>query len=130
MGDLVPVEEHPLRCPSRAGVLFECCLLLEEDPPDLIQSFLRAMGNYFDDTTQRSCWMVLTQKVVYPKGKHGDQGPRDYSQNHLAATATIPKIFGAVKHFCTKNADGKLSYKYKDIQSKYVGNLDKLKLFR
>ncbi len=32
MGDLVPVEEHPLRHPSRAGVLFECCLLLEEDP--------------------------------------------------------------------------------------------------
>jgi hypothetical protein len=28
--DLVPVEEHPLRRPSRAGVLFECRLLLEE----------------------------------------------------------------------------------------------------
>jgi hypothetical protein len=39
MGDLVPVEEHPLRHPSRAGVLFECCLLLEEDPLDLVQSF-------------------------------------------------------------------------------------------
>ncbi len=43
MGDLVPVEEHPLRRPSRAGVLFECCLLLEEDPPDLVQSFLWAI---------------------------------------------------------------------------------------
>ena len=32
--------------------------------------------------------------------------------------------------FCTKNADGELSFKYKDIQFKYVGNLDKLKLFR
>jgi hypothetical protein len=50
--------------------------------------------------------------------------------HHLAATAAIPELFGAAKHFCTKNADGKLSYKYKDIQSKYVGNLDKLKLFR
>jgi hypothetical protein len=48
----------------------------------------------------------------------------------LAATAAIPKLFGAAKHFPTKNADSKLSYKYKDIQSKYVGNLDKLKLFR
>ncbi len=32
MGDLFPVEEHLLRHLSRAGVLFECCLLLEEDP--------------------------------------------------------------------------------------------------
>ncbi len=54
----------------------------------------------------------------------------DYNWCHLAATAAIPKLFGAAKHFCTKNLDGKLSYKYKDIQSEYVGNLDKLKLFR
>jgi hypothetical protein len=89
------------------------------------------MGNYFIDTTQRSCWMVLAWKFVCPKGKkHGDQGLLNYSWYHLAATAAIPELFGVAKHFCTKNADGKLSYKYKDIQSKYVGNLDKLKLFR
>ncbi len=33
------------------------------------------------------------------------------------------------KHFCTKNSDGELAYKYKDIQFEYVGNLAKLKLF-
>ncbi len=55
---------------------------------------------------------------------------RDYSQLHLAAIAVIPGLFGAAKHFRTKNADVELSYKYKDIQSKYVGTLDKLKLFR
>jgi hypothetical protein len=65
-----------------------------------------------------------------PKGKCGYQGSRNYSWHHLAATAAIPNLFGAAKHFCTKNTDSKLSYKYKDIQSKYVGNLDKLKLFR
>jgi hypothetical protein len=43
MGDLVPVEEHPLRRPSRAGVICKCHLLLEEDPPDLVQSFLWAI---------------------------------------------------------------------------------------
>jgi hypothetical protein len=43
MGILVPVEEYPLRRLSRAGVLFKCRLLLEEDLPDLIQSFLRAI---------------------------------------------------------------------------------------
>jgi hypothetical protein len=48
----------------------------------------------------------------------------------LAATAAIPELFGVAKHFCTKNANGELSYKYKDVQSEYVVNLDKLKLFR
>jgi hypothetical protein len=37
------VEEHPLRHLSRTGVLFKCRLLLEEDPPDLVQSFLWAI---------------------------------------------------------------------------------------
>ncbi len=56
---------------------------------------------------------------------------RDYSWHHKAPTAALPKLFGAAKHHHTKNADGELSYKYKDIQSEYVGNLDKkLKLFR
>ncbi len=48
----------------------------------------------------------------------------------MAATAAIPELFGAAKHFPTKNSDGKLSYKYKAIQSEYVGNLDMLKLIR
>jgi hypothetical protein len=87
-------------------------------------------GNYFDDTTRRSRRMVAARKVVCPKGKRGDQGSRDYSRHHSAATAAITELFGAAKHFRTKNADGELSYKYKDIQSEYVGNLDKLKLFR
>ena len=30
----------------------------------------------------------------------------------------------------TKNAEGELAYKYKNIQSEYVGNLDMLKLYR
>jgi hypothetical protein len=30
-------------------------------------------GNNFDDTTPCSCWMVLAQKVICPKGKRGDQ---------------------------------------------------------
>ncbi len=87
-------------------------------------------GNYFDDTTRRSRRMVSARKVVCPKGKRGDQGYRDYSRHHSAATAAIPELFGAAKHFRTKNVEGELSYKYKDIQSEYVGNLDKLKLFR
>ena len=55
---------------------------------------------------------------------------RGYDWHHLAATAAIPELFGMAKHFCTKNSEGELSYKYKDIQSKYVANQDKLMLFR
>ncbi len=128
MGVIVPVEEHLLRCPSRAGVLIRCHLFFEEDPPDLVQSFLRAITL---NTTWCSRWMISAWKFVCPKGKRGDQGSGNYSWHHLAAaTAAIPELFGAAKHFHIKNADGELSYKYKDIQSKYVGNLDKLKLFR
>ncbi len=78
------------------------------------------MGNYFDDTTRCSGRMVSAWKVVCPNGKCGDQGLRNYSRHHLAATAAIPELFGAAKHFHTKNTDGELSYKCKNIQSEYI----------
>ncbi len=74
--------------------------------------------------------MISARQVICPKNKRGVQGSRDYSRHHEAATNALPKLFGTAKHYPTKNADGGLSYKYKDIQSEYVGNLDKLKLFR
>ncbi len=74
--------------------------------------------------------MVPARKVVCSKDTRGLQGSRDYSRQHAAATAALPDLFGTAKHFRTKNADGELAYKYKDIQSKYVGNLDKLKLYK
>ena len=94
-----------------------------------VQSII-GTGNYFDDTAQRSRRVVAARKIVCPKNTRGLQGSRDYSQQHAAATAALPDLFGAAKHFRTKNAEGELSYKYKDIQSEYVGNLDKLKLYR
>ncbi len=82
VGDLVPVDlgsvwpmKHLLRCPSRAGVLIKCHLLLEEDPLDLVQSFLRAiilmalLGALIG-------WFQL--KVVCPKAKRGEQGSHNY----------------------------------------------------
>ena len=74
--------------------------------------------------------MVAARKSVCPKNTRRSQGSRDYSRQHAAATAALPDLFGAAKHFRTKNAEGELAYKYKDIQSEYVGNLDKLKLYR
>jgi hypothetical protein len=89
-----------------------------------------ATGNYFDETARRSRHVISARKVICPKNKCGVQGLRDYSWHHEAATSALPELFGVVKHYRTKNADGELSYKYKDIQSEYVGNLDKLRLFR
>jgi hypothetical protein len=89
-----------------------------------------ATGNYFNETARRSRHVISARKVIFPNNAHGVQGSRDYSWHHEATTAVLPELFGAAKHYCTKNADGELSYKYKDIQSEYVGNLDKLKLFR
>ena len=87
-------------------------------------------GNYFDDTVQRSWRVVAARKVVCPKDTRGLQVLCDYSRQHTAATAALLDLFGTAKHFRTKNADGELAYKYKDIQSEYVGNLDKLKLYK
>ncbi len=89
-----------------------------------------ATGNNFNETARRSRHVISARKVICLKNAHGVQGSRDYSRHHEATTAALPKLFGMAKHYCTKNADGELSYKYKDIQSEYVGNLDKLKLFR
>jgi hypothetical protein len=86
-------------------------------------------GNYFDAAVWCSFHVVSAWKVVCPKEKCEAQGLCNYSCHHLAASVALPELFGAAKRFCTKNADGELSYKYKDIQSEYVGNLDKLRLF-
>ena len=91
---------------------------------------IQPTGNYFNESARRSRRDAFKRKVVCPRDKRGLQGSRDYCRTHDAATAALPELFGAAKHFRTKNSDGELSYKYKDIQSEYVGNLDKLKLFR
>jgi hypothetical protein len=94
-----------------------------------VQSII-GTGNYFDDIAQRSRCVVAARKIVCPKNTRRLQGSRDCSRQHAAATAALRDLFGAAKHFRTKNAEGELAYKYKDIQSEYVGNLDKLKLYR
>ncbi len=88
-----------------------------------------ATGNYFDETARPSCHVTSAQKVVCPNDKHRAQRLHDYCWHQAATTAALPDLFGMAKHFHTKNADGELSYKYKDIQSEYVRNLNKLKFF-
>jgi hypothetical protein len=74
-----------------------------------------ATGNYFNETAQRSRHVISARKIICHKNARGVQGSRDYSRHHEADTAALPKLFGAAKHYRTKNADRELSYKYKDI---------------
>jgi hypothetical protein len=73
--------------------------------------------NYFNKSASCSPWDIFNRKVVCPKEKCGAQGSCDYCRNHAVATAALPELFGAANHFRTKNSDGKLAYKYKDISS-------------
>jgi hypothetical protein len=68
-----------------------------------------ATGNYFDETARRSRHVISAWKVICPKNKCGVQGLRDYSRHYEAATTALPELFGAAKHYRTKNADGELS---------------------
>jgi hypothetical protein len=57
-----------------------------------------ATGNYFNETTRRSCHVISARKVICPKNARGVQGSRDYSWHHEATTAALPKLFGMAKH--------------------------------
>ena len=49
--------------------------------------------------------------------------------HHKNAAYALSQYFGAAAHFIPKNLEGEsASTKYSDIQSKYVGNLTKIKL--
>ncbi len=47
-----------------------------------------------------------------------------------AATKAIPYPFASAKHFHAKNAEGEASNKYANLQSKYAGNLAKIKTLK
>ncbi len=47
-----------------------------------------------------------------------------------AAAKALPHVFASAKHFRAKNAEGKSSNKYANLQSEYAGNLAKIKSFK
>jgi hypothetical protein len=69
-------------------------------------------------------------QVICPKSARGVLGSRDYTHHQEAATKALPHIFAIAKHFHAKNAEGESSYKYVNLQSKYSGNLAKIKSFK
>ena len=63
------------------------------------------------------------------KNKRAPEGSCERDVHHSNATSALAQTFGASKHFVPKNSEGESeSTKYANIQSKYVGNLSKIKL--
>jgi hypothetical protein len=89
-----------------------------------------ATSGYFIGTT---CWSVAeinACRVIFPKSARGVLGSCDYIRHQEAATKALPHVFASAKHFHAKNAEGESSNKYANLQSKYAGNLTKIKNFK
>ena len=63
------------------------------------------------------------------KSKCGPEGSREHNISHANATKVLSHNFGDTKHLVPKDSEGgSNSTKYTNIQSEYVGSLDKIKL--
>ena len=64
------------------------------------------------------------------KIKLGGENSHERDIHHKNSTSTLSQNFGSAKHFVPRNLKGESkSNRYTDIQSKYVGNINKMKLF-
>jgi hypothetical protein len=88
-----------------------------------------ATSGYFVGTTCRSVAEINACRVICPKSAREVLGSSDYTHHQEAATKTLPHVFASAKHFHAKNAEGESSNKYTNLQSKYAGNLAKIKNF-
>jgi hypothetical protein len=88
-----------------------------------------AMSGYFG-ATRRPATEINARQVICPKSAQGVLGSRDYTRHQEAATKALPLNFASAKHFHAKNAEGESSNKYANLQSKYAGNLAKIKSFK
>ncbi len=80
--------------------------------------------------THRPGAEINARQVIFTKSAQGVLGSRDYTRHQVAATKTLTHIFASAKHFHAKNAEGESSNKYANLQSKYDGNLAKIKSFK
>jgi hypothetical protein len=86
-------------------------------------------SGYFG-SQKRQAFEINARRVICPKHARGAHGSRDYAHHQEAATKAIPYPFALAKHFHAKNAEGEASNKYASLQSKYAGNLAKIKTLK
>jgi hypothetical protein len=91
-----------------------------------------ATTDYFVSATCGSVAEINACRVICPKSACGVLGSHDYTRHQEAATNTkaLPHVFASAKHFHAKNAKEESSNKYANLQSKYAGNLAKIKNFK
>ncbi len=73
---------------------------------------------------------INARRIICPKNAHGVIGSCDYTSQQEAATSILLYIYASAKHSHAMNAEGQSSNKYANLQSKYVGNLVKIKNFK
>ena len=88
------------------------------------------ISGYFGTQKRQAIEINARPGVICPKHAHGAHGSRDYACHQEAATKALPYPFALAKHFHTKNAEGEASNKYANLQSKYAGNLAKIKTIK
>jgi len=86
-------------------------------------------SGYFG-SQKRQAVEINAHRVICPKHARGAHGSRDYAHHQEAANKAIPYPFASAKHFHARNAEGEASNKYANLQSKYAGNLAKIKTFK
>jgi hypothetical protein len=87
------------------------------------------ISRYFR-TQQRHVVEINVCWVICPKHACGAHGSRGYASHQEAATKAISYPFALAKHFHAKNAGGEALNKYANLQSKYTGNLAKIKTLK
>ena len=89
-----------------------------------------ARGAGYFGSQKRQSVEINARRVICPKHARGAHVSRDYARHQEAATKAIPYPFASAKHFHAKNADDEASNKYANLQSKYAGNLVKIKTLK
>ena len=87
------------------------------------------ISGYFG-SQKRQAIEINARRVICPKHARGAHGSRDYARHQEAASKALPFPFALAKHFHAKNAEGEASNKYANLQSKYAGNLAKMKTLK
>jgi len=87
------------------------------------------ISGYFG-TQKRQATEINAHRVICPKHACGAHGSRDYARHQEATTKALIYPFASAKHFRAKNAERGASNKYANLQSKYAGNLAKIKTLK
>ena len=84
---------------------------------------------YLVRTTKQTREEILQHRVVCVKRKHGPEGSRERNIHHSNATKALLQIFLLRSTLFPITWRGSKSNNYTNIQSEYVANFSKIKLF-